>query len=356
MTIYYLAPDKASPKGGVRMIYRHVDALNASRLDAAVVHARSGFRCAWFANETRVLYPPIAMRAGDVLVVPEQISSGDLSRVCPGVAKVVFNQNVYRTFSKTLLRGDRVSTPYVSCPDLVGVLTASIDAERYLRYVFPNAHVTRVPYFIDPEVFHPNAAVRTRQIAVMPRKRRNEFAQLHAILALRGVLDGWHLKMLDGLSEAEVATALQQSALFISLSKDEGFGLPPAEAIACGCHVIGFHGRGGREFFVAPYAEPIEDGDVIALAQAVESFVGAYDSHRPELDRASDSGSDMILSTYSADAQSAGLIEFFAPLIDGLASSNATEQVLRRRDLERVFPRMGRVRTAILNAGRRGLR
>ncbi len=337
------------------MIYRQVDALNASGFEAAVVHARSGFRCAWFANETRVAYPPIAIRGRDVLVVPEQISSDDLSSVCPGVPKVVFNQNVYRTFSSSRRAGG-ASSPGSNSPDVVAIMTASIDAERYLHYAFPNARVVRVPYFIEPEVFHPVPGARTRQIVVMPRKRPHEFKQLKQILGQRGVLGAWNLRELDGLSEAEVARSLQQSALFISLSKDEGFGLPPAEAIACGCHVIGFHGRGGREFFVAPYAESIEDGDVIALAQAIEAFVGSYDEREPELDGIAVSGASMIHSAYSADSQSSGLIALFGPLVESLVPSSASEVLLRRRDLERVFPRAGRVRAAVMNAGRRIVR
>src|SRR5690349_11049814 len=72
VTVYYLAPDLARPSGGVRTIYRHVDALNRSGISAAVVHARRGFRCAWFANETAIVHPPLALAASDLLVVPEE--------------------------------------------------------------------------------------------------------------------------------------------------------------------------------------------------------------------------------------------------------------------------------------------
>jgi glycosyltransferase involved in cell wall biosynthesis len=35
---------------------------------------------------------------------------------------------------------------------------------------------------------------------------------------------------------------------FLSLSHKESFGLPPLEAMACGCRVAGFHSEGGREY------------------------------------------------------------------------------------------------------------
>ena len=36
--------------------------------------------------------------------------------------------------------------------------------------------------------------------------------------------------------------------LFLSCGHPEGFGLPLAEAIACGCLVVGYHGLAGRDF------------------------------------------------------------------------------------------------------------
>ena len=202
---------------------------------------------------------------------------------------------------------------------------------------------------IDPAVFHPDPAARRRQIAVMPRKRPRDFEQLHALLTLRGVLRDWELVVIEGKSEAEVAAVLQRSELFISLSREEGFGLPPAEAMACGCHVIGFHGQGGREFFVAPFAEAIEDGDVIALAGAVEAFARTHDDS--ERTRAAEDGSRFILSTYSQERQTADLVAFFGdhPARPGAAGG----AVLTKQAIERLLPRPGRWRSTLVRTGRR---
>src|SRR6478672_6548220 len=95
--IYFIAPDVARPSGGVRTIYRSVDLLNGAGTAAAVLHTRRGFRCQWFDNETRVVYPPVRVGAADVLVIPAQFLA-QLPSVAPGVRKVIFNQNAYRTF------------------------------------------------------------------------------------------------------------------------------------------------------------------------------------------------------------------------------------------------------------------
>jgi glycosyltransferase involved in cell wall biosynthesis len=46
-----------------------------------------------------------------------------------------------------------------------------------------------------------------------------------------------------------VAKLLQRSAALLAYGHPEGFGLPLAEAAACGCALIGYSGLGGRELF-----------------------------------------------------------------------------------------------------------
>ena len=347
MTVFYLAPVANSPKGGMRTIYQHVDALNAAGIEAAVVHSRSGFRCTWFRNETRVVSPPLGLRASeDVLVIPEAASMSQIACLCPGIKKVIFNQNVYRTFSPTTSRDNRPLSPECQ-QDVVGMLTVSKDSERYLRHAFPSARVERIRHHIDASVFHPDPTARTAQIAVMPRKRLEDFEQLRAILALRGVLRKWDLFVLKGMTEVEVARTLQHSALFVSMSRSEGFGLPPAEAIACGCHVIGFHGQGGQEFFVEPYAEPIDDGDIIGLAAAVETFVTTYDENRSRWEWVAGEGSRWILSEYSAEHQTADLVACFTGILEQCVPTSARTGELRTRQLARLLPRSSRVEKTV---------
>ena len=42
----------------------------------------------------------------------------------------------------------------------------------------------------------------------------------------------------------------------------------------CGNYVIGYHGFGGREYFRTDFSAPVETGDVLALARAVEAAIG----------------------------------------------------------------------------------
>jgi hypothetical protein len=344
-----MAPDLSRPSGGVRTIYRSVDLLNAAGIPAAVVHARKGFRCSWFDNTTSIVYPLVRLGARDVLVPPAYLYFREPS-LAPGVRKVIFNQGAYRTFSYSRGRAGSVGASLKNA-DVVGMLAVSEDNMRYLEHAFPGVAIARMHHWIDPAVFRVDVSARRRKIAVMPKRRRDVFEQLIGILTAREVLVGWELEVLEGLPEHEVAARLRESVLFISLSKADGFGLPPAEAMASGCHVIGFHGMGGREIFRPPFALAIEDGDVLALAIAVEEFLVSYEQRTAELERLAIQGAEFIASTYSRECATEDLRRVFQPLVQ--SDGGEAEAVISRRDLSYESPLWAAVQARVLRVGRR---
>ena len=58
------------------------------------------------------------------------------------------------------------------------------------------------------------------------------------------------MRVVDAAGEEDIATACGSSDIFISTSWWEGFGLPPLEAMACGCAVICSNSGGVNEFVV----------------------------------------------------------------------------------------------------------
>lgn len=104
----------------------------------------------------------------------------------------------------------------------------------------------------------------------MPRRGRDDARQVLQLLRGRGVLEGWEVVPFDGLSHAEVAEQLRTTRIFLAFTHQEGFGLPAAEAMACGNYVIGNHGFAGREFFRHSYSKAIEAGDIMGFVRAVE--------------------------------------------------------------------------------------
>jgi hypothetical protein len=314
-TVYYLAPHLTNASGGVRNIYRHVDLLNAMGIAAAVVHDKPHYRCTWFANQTRVLDPrQFALAPRDVLVLPEFYGPG-LHALPPEVRVVSFNQGAYHTFDRIEFDGTAPGAPYTGVAQLAGILTVSQDSAQLLRYAFPGHTVSVARPVVDDGLFHPSGELPARRIAFLTHRRTQEREQLLHLLRAHGVLAGWELVPIAGRTEAQTAQLMRSSALFLSFSEREGFGLPPAEAMASGCHVVGYTGMGGREFFDPAYCSPVADGDLLAFARAVGAAVAAYEADPSAFASLGVVASERIRSHYRAELLAEDLRAFYAPLL-----------------------------------------
>lgn len=310
-SVYYFAPDEDTPSGGVRVIYRHVDELNQLGIPATVVHRRPGFRCTWFQNSTPVTAAHDTVLApDDVLVLPEY-TAPVFDRLDRNIRVVVFNQGPHHTFDGVPL-GAR---PYDALERLESILTVSEDGAELLASAFPHIPVHRVRNVVDPALFYPArsaAANTTRRLSYVPNRRADELHQLLHLLALRPeVVSGrWRISRLSGLTEHAMAEALRATDVFVSLSHRDGFGLPPAEAMACGAYVVGHHGGGGREFFDEDYCSPADENTTLMAA-----IVDAMEMHEEERRSRGQRASERILTTYSIEGMRADLSDFWGKLL-----------------------------------------
>jgi Glycosyl transferases group 1 len=269
-TVYFLAPDRQAPSGGRRVIYRHVDILNAHGVSASVLHHRAGFSYNWFEHKTRIADVSSAtVRAGDLIVVPE-VDCDLIPRLPLEVRYVIFNQNSHLTWSR--VKGEELQR-YMCDPRLAAVATVSAHNQAMLERAFPNSPITRIRISIDPAMFNALADDRPRRITYMPRRGREDAEQVLEILRVRGVLDGWDVAPLDWLTHEEVGAALRCSRIFLAFTYQEGFGLPAAEAMACGNYTIGNDGFAGREFFRPEFSARVETGDILGFVDAVEGAI-----------------------------------------------------------------------------------
>lgn len=313
--IFYLSPDPPGPRGGVRVLYRHVDLLNDAGFDAMIIHRNRGYRAGWFRNQTRIVAASDAIiTPRDTIVVPEFY--GAAIPAWPLAPKVIlFNQGAYYTFdgmSATDARGimrDRVAA----------ILTVSEDSLKLLRFAFEGVPVHYARSVIDASVFHPLAEPGSRRrIAYATSRRHQERHQLLSILALRGRID-WDFVPIKDMSEAQVAETLRSSAVFLAFNEREGFGLPPAEAMACGCYVIGYHGQGGSEYFDPAYSSPIAESDLLAYASEIERVTAEYDADPDPHTQRGLAASRAVLERYSSDGLRADLSTFFTELAESRA-------------------------------------
>lgn len=310
VTTYVLCPDQDKPTGGVKMLYRHVDVLNRNGWPASVIHQTPGFRCTWFENDTRICYTPqISLSATDYLVVPE-IYGPVIASIQPGIRKVIFNQGCYLTFhGYSVAKKDDV--PPYRHPDVIAALVVSEDSREYLRYVFPGLRVGRIHYGIDSSLFHHHPHKR-RQMAFMPGRGSGDARQVINALNYRGALGGFDLAPIEDRNEHETASILKQSLIFLSFSRAEGFGLPPAEAMACGCIVVGFHGMGGKEFFKPGHCYPVPQGDIMAFVRTVEQVIDTAERNPDLLAEQGRAASSFIINNYSPAREERDIVQFWA--------------------------------------------
>lgn len=289
----HLRFDNNDKIGGVRQIYRHVDVLNQLGYDAAVVHVNRGFRCDWFENNTRTIgFADLELGENDYLVLPElypdvpQFNGVDKCKI------VVYAQNPFifldgfgGTSNLFNFYNDRVSA----------VMCVSEHSRKHLQSLLPKIPVHRIVYSFDNKPFSLSKK-KNNIISFMPRKRGKEIDLVLRILKEQGLLRGWSVETISQLSENEVAKILSKTAIFLAGGEREGFGMPIAEAMVCGCVVVGWHGYGGEELFKPEFSYAIPDGDVFAFTETMKSVLSKDLKDLLDMGR---KASDFILQNYN---------------------------------------------------------
>lgn len=352
--LLFVCPDINKPSGGIKQIYRQVNILSSNGYKAYILHKDKGFRCTWFNNNTPVVYSAtvfnelkglkfgnkltlkqrsksflkqilsfvrkiksygneIEINDNDILVFPE-IYGPRLAQVRPGIKKVIYNQGAYQTFFGYDLNLKNKHTPYLH-EDVIGVIVNSEDAREYMNLAFPKLDVYRVKYGFDSKNFSINST-KKKQICFMPRRLRSDIVQVINILKFKGVLENWNIQPIENMNEQQVANCMKESAFFLSFNINEGFGMPPAEAMACGCIVVGYPGHGGKEIFNPEFSYPIKDRDVQDYVKTLEVVLKLYEDNNESFIKKSNQASDFILSNYSMDKEKQSILEVWSTILN----------------------------------------
>jgi|WetSurMetagenome_2_1015567.scaffolds.fasta_scaffold07728_2 glycosyltransferase involved in cell wall biosynthesis len=258
-------PRERYPTGGVQIIYRHVGLLRRLGFEAQVVHL-GDFRVDWFEHgidPIRLNEARARIRPEDVLVVPERLPrrAGELR--CR--RKLAFVQN-WGLVERSVGSGDYADfgfTGVLCCGDWLSAWMSS-------RTRLP---VWRVGNGIDLTQFAPDPARRQANRVLYLRRKPTWVLGEQALRRIpqRLTKTVHPVALPHDRTQDEVAAAYREADVFLALGFPEGFALPPLEAMACGCAVVGFAGGGGLDFMehgVTALVAP--DGDVAALARALE--------------------------------------------------------------------------------------
>jgi len=135
-----------------------------------------------------------------------------------------------------------------------------------------------MPAGIDCDLFLPNEQ-KTLQIAFMPLKR----SMAHEVLGVFRAMYREHtdvvLVSLEDRTHPEVAEVLAESAIFLAATSPQGIGRPALEAMASGCLVVGFTGRGSAECMThLENCYVAEDGDLLKSAEYLDQAVNQFRS------------------------------------------------------------------------------
>ena len=301
-----------------------VDALVGAGFDAYVWHAHPSTEMSWFSHQTPVLKTPtLNLQKLDILVVPEMLGPS-YSQTAHRANVVILNQNHFHVFRGAGLRGDWPGK-YPGWPNAVAVITTSKAIRNFVDFlVADEIPVFDVPLWIDGEVFTPRE--QEARIVVLTRRRHTDLETIVQLLRRSPRLRGWEVLPVDGLAQNELAQLLGTARVFISLSDREGLGLPPAEAMASGCYVVGFTGDGGREFMLPEFCSPVDDPNLIQVVKEVERATELWAAESAVMSQRVSAARDFVLTNFSYDRFHDNLVSTFEDLTRPGSAAHQNEE------------------------------
>ena len=333
MKFTFLAPH-IRIAGGVRAILTYADRLAGRGHDVTVVvPAKRPWRACWrnirrrgpdwipgFRARVRWVagWDPARLPVADALIATAWQSANAAARAPTSAgAKFYFVQHY-----ESLYHGDpaRVDATYALPLKKIVISTwlKDIMRERFASA----AEVLVTP--VDRDLFHPVEGARSDD-ALRVLMLHHDYAWkgvregLEAIAAVKVrhpevLLVGFGLKrprealpydeFHENLPQERLAWLYSRCPVYLCPSWDEGLGMPPMEAMACGATLVTFDNGGCRDYaldgetaLVAPRR------DVTALAQAIERVV----TDRALRDRLAERGRDFVTSRFDWDRAAEGI-------------------------------------------------
>lgn len=286
-------PDIKKPIGGIKQLHRVCEILNNLNYQCTLVQEDPSFHPGWFDSNVLTVSKHkwfnelLLKRDRDIIILPETFLAGVVS-IFPSIKKIIFNQNSSFTFglpkSKKILSLQE-TIEYYAFSQILQVWTVSLHDRKFISsgLRFPSSRLHLIANALDYTHSFSHIIPKEKQIAFMPRKNSEDAQVVIALLSNIPELSEWKFVAIKDSSHSEVITILQKSLIFLSFGHPEGFGLPVAEAIACGCAVVGYSGLGGRELFQSTlYSSTsynVEYGDWVGFIDGVIGILSRLHSN-----------------------------------------------------------------------------
>lgn len=213
--------NRAGIYGGIKRLYAVAAYLKEAGHNV-VVNSEDRKKNAWFQHS-----------------IPENVEIKAQIRICAETCRKLLPDGINILYQQAQFDAPEPDEKF----DLVVTTT------KYLSdFLLTNSDITPdyvIPYGFDSNLFKPGLeAPKANVIAYMPRKNKEEAELIFSLMRGMDII----FNAIDGASEAEVIKKLQESNIFLAISREEGFGMVPFESGLCGCLVLGYHGRGGKEW------------------------------------------------------------------------------------------------------------
>lgn len=313
-------PDLPRPVGGVKQIHRVAESIQACGHQVTLVQEDASFHPSWFHSALPTTDRKSWMQRRDLLPECDVVILAEtflplLTSLQPGIPKILFNQNGSYSFG---VEGSYFPRPaqvlgLYQHPDLRQIWCVSHHDRRFLclGMGLPSDLVKRLVNGLEAQLL--TGESKKWQVAFMPRKNGHDADVVAALLQQQSWWRGWSLKRIENCSHDEVVAVLQRSLVFLSFGHPEGFGLPVAEAMACGCAVVGYSGLGGRELFdlAAGYGLGIavEPGDWLGCVQGIERINYAVRSRHDDVASQLEAMAEVVQRRYSLAAMQHSVAE-----------------------------------------------
>ena len=311
---FVLANDIERPIGGVKQIHRLCECLNLLGYTSTIIQESGDFSPPWFtSNISSISLADFLNRSDinikqDIMVVPETMIPY-VKRFLPGFKKIIFNQNVSYTFGVNSAKDGFPNSPdavlelYLNQDVLAVWCVSSYDYKSLVSgFGFSSSFVSRIVNPIEPDIFYPSFP-KMPLIAYMTRKNPMHSRRVRALFKRHSYQLPWAFLPIHNLNLAQVSEVFRKSLVFFSFGHPEGFGLPVAEAMACGCVVIGYSGLGGDELFSLAenqrVGKRVDFGDLPEFLNALHHFELSLLDAEADLARRLSTFASSISQTYS---------------------------------------------------------
>ena len=313
-------PDISKPIGGIKQLHRVCEIIQLLGRQCTLIQGHGDFHPDWFESNVSTIsrddfFSSVNLKPSvDRIILPETYVPIIDSIVDPRIPRIIFNQNGSYTFG---LDGKSTFDPNLVLNAYRNKSLSQVWCVSYHDYNFlvrglglPNKIVRLISNAVDiPRYELPLR--KKKQIVFMPRKNRRDSLIVEALFSNSSLSRSWNLRPLTQLPHHEVISAMKESLIYLSFGHPEGFGLPVAEAMACGCSVIGYSGLGGRELFNHYLAQDlnyeVSYGDWLGFISSLHDFDAKLALNKSDILDSLLLNASRILNDYSLDSMISSL-------------------------------------------------